>query len=95
MRPATRSMRAPAITRSRDATSIMRLTDGRVVGRAFALDPDAQAVEHGVGIEWQFGSVHVADSLAQNAKILPTASGTTVSSPNVRASWFSARQPVQ
>ena len=66
-----------------------------VVGRAFALDPNAQAVEYGIGIEGQFGSVHVADSLAQNAKILPTASGTTVASPNVRASWFNARQPVQ
>ncbi len=75
--------------------SIMRFTAAHVVGRAFAFDPDAQAVQHGVGVEWQIGGIHVTDSFGQKAKILPTASGTTVSSPQVCTNLFSARQPVQ
>ena len=66
-----------------------------VVGRAFAFHPDAQAVQHGVGVKREIGGIHGRTPLGQKAKILPTASGVTVSSPQVWTSRFSARQPVQ
>ncbi len=66
-----------------------------VVGRALALHPGAQPFQHGVCVERQFGWIHVLVSLVQNAKILPTASGTTAFSPQVCTRLLRARQPVQ
>src|SRR5262249_6970514 len=66
-----------------------------LVGGAFAFHPDTQAVQHCVGIEWQVGWIHVSFSIVQNAKILPTASGATASSPYRCTSALRARQPVQ
>ena len=42
----------------------------RVVGRAFALDPRAQPVQHRIGVERQFGRVHVTVSLGSDSEDL-------------------------